>query len=157
MKRSMSLIAAGACMFAGLLGTAQAARMTQADVMKQISGIVGTYACGAGKTAHTSTFGSMLGGHGLSIAETAGGGSAQQVIFDTRRQKWIDQYVDAQGNYSVMEGTPVKHGIDFVGVYPAGYNAALAVRMPSSGKMTTSYKMTMNGKTSTENEACTKR
>jgi len=151
------LVVIAAALIAASAGAAvNAAPMTQADAAKALKGVYGTYSCGSGKTKHTSTFAPLFGGKAMSITESMGGGSESLVVFDAKRQKWINPYVDAQGNYSVMEGTPVKGGIDFKAVYPQGFNATMAVRMPSAKKMTTSMKMDMNGKMQTENETCTK-
>lgn len=84
-------------------------------------------------------------------------GNLDQNVFDARRQKWIDEHIDASGNYSVMEGTPNAHGIDFTAAYPSGFDGKLIVHMPSARKMTMRMTMTMNGKTHTENETCIKK
>jgi hypothetical protein len=153
MNRSIYLAIAAACVSFSCV-TVQAARLTQSDIAKQIKSISGTYTCKSGNMSHTSTFKSIYGGHGILISES---GSNEQVLFDTRRQKWIDEHIDSDGGYSVMEGSPLKHGIDFTNVYPSGFNATLTVRMPVSGKMTTTFKGMMNGKMQTETETCTKR
>lgn len=154
MNRPLVVIAAA--LIAASAGAAvSAAPMTQADAAKALKGVYGTYSCGSGKMKHTSTFAPLFGGKGMRITESMGGGSESLVVFDAKRQKWINPYVDSQGNYSVMEGTPVKDGIDFTAVYPQGFSATMAVRMHKSS-MTTSMKMSVNGKMQTENETCTK-
>lgn len=155
MNRPLVLIAAALIAASAGAAANAAAPMTQADAAKALKSVYGTYSCGSGKTKHTSTFAPLFGGKGMSITESMGGGSESLVVFDAKRQKWINPYVDSHGNYSVMEGTPVKDGIDFTAVYPEGFNATLTVRMHKSS-MTTSMKMNVNGKMQTENETCTK-
>ena len=157
MKWLLAPVLISTCAFVTFASTAAAANMSRADAMKQIQAISGTYACTMTKNNHTATFAPIFNGRAMRVQETAGGGSAELVLFDTHRQKWIDEYVDASGNYSVMEGMPVKGGIDFTTVYPTGMNATLAVRMPSKTTMTTVFKSTMSGKVATQKETCTKR
>lgn len=154
MKHLISLVMAAGFPALSLPLAAHAAGMTQAQAAKQINAMAGTYVCGSGKTAHTAVFKSLYGGRALVIDES---GNLDQNVFDARRQKWIDEHIDASGNYSVMEGTPNAHGIDFTAAYPSGFDGKLIVHMPSARKMTMRMTMTMNGKTHTENETCVKK
>ena len=150
MKRifTMPLIALFA---ASCLSSAHASPLSAAGAAAMIKNTLGTFTCTVGSKQHKATFTSMFGGHQMAITESD---NSSLVTFDVKRQKWIDEYIGSDGSYSVMEGTPVKDGIDFTGVYPAGFNANLHVRYIGKDKMTTSFSMMMNGKMATSNETC---
>ena len=154
MKHFISLVMAAAFAALSLPLAAHAAGMTEAQAAKQINAMAGTYVCASGKTTHTATFKSLYGGRALVIDD---GGNLDQNVFDARRQKWIDEHIDSAGNYSVMEGTPAAHGIDFTAAYPSGFDGKLVVHIPSTRKMTMRMTMTMNGRTHTDTETCTKK
>lgn len=156
MKRPLSLtLAAAICACASLNTGAAAKMMTQNDAAKALKPVFGTWNC-AGATKHTSSFMPLFSGKGMQINETVEGGNSSLNVFDTKRQKWINLYADGQGHYSVMEGTPVKGGIDFTAVYPDGFNSSLAIRFPSKKTMTSTMKINMNGELQTKKETCTK-
>lgn len=154
MKRLPALLLATASVCCSLVAApATANPMTQPAAMAAIRNTLGTYSCKGGMAAHTSTFTAILHGKGMEISESD---SRQITLFDVKRQRWIDEYIGADGSYSVFEGTPVKNGIDFTAVYPAGYSANLQVRFAGKNTMRTTFSSTMNGKPYVEKETCTK-
>lgn len=147
--RTLILSLAGA---ATLAAAANAAAMKPAD---RIRPWLGTWSCKAAGNNHTATFTPVFGGSGMRIAETGKMPSEEIVIFDSKRSKWIDQYTDATGAYNTMEGTPSGNTIRFTQVYPAA-NTVLTVTMPSKNEFRTTFTGTMNGKTMTQREVCTR-
>jgi hypothetical protein len=156
MRRSL-ITALSVLLAMGAVGAAQSKTMmmTQAQASQQIQDTLGTWTCKSAEGTHTATFTSILGGKGMRITENAMGGSIDTVVFDVKRQKWIDQHVDAQ-SYGVMEGTPVKRGIDFALVYPGRMNGAGTVRFPSKNTQVTNFFAVVNGKKVSMKETCTK-
>ena len=152
MKRLPALLLATVCCSL-MAAPATAKPMTQSAAMAAITNTIGTYTCKGSMATHTSAFTSVLHGKGMEIAESE---SRQLTLFDVKRQKWIDEYIGADGSYSVFEGIPVKNGIDFTAVYPAGFTANLQVRFVGKNAMHTMYSGTMNGKPYVEKETCTR-
>jgi hypothetical protein len=150
------LILALTILFAGSASlTASAKMMTQTQAMRQIQDALGTWTCKSSEGTHTATFTSVLGGKGMQISENAMGGSEDIVVFDVKRQKWIDQHIDPQ-SYGVMEGTPVKGGINFTLVYPGHMDGAGTVRFPNKNTQVSVFNAMVNGKKVTMKETCTK-
>lgn len=134
---------------------AKSMAMTQAQAAQQMQSSLGTWTCRSSEGKHTATFTSVLGGKGMQILENGNGGSVDLVVFDAKRQKWIDQHADAQ-SYGVMEGTPVKGGIQFTMVYPSGIPGGGSVMFPSKNTQVSNFYGVMNGKKITMKETCTK-
>jgi hypothetical protein len=152
------LILALSVIFAGcavLSAQAKTMMMTQAQASKQIQDTVGTWTCKSPEGTHTATFTSILGGKGMHISEDVMGGSEDTVVFDVKKQKWIDQHVDAQ-SYGVMEGTPMKGGINFTLVYPAHMDGAGTVRFPNKNTQVTNFFAMVKGKKVSMKETCTR-
>jgi hypothetical protein len=150
--RHIPLIAAVLFTSMVILGASRgSASMTKATAISQMRSVLGTWTCTAHGEHNTQTFSSILGGKGMRISTHD---SEDLASFDASRQKWIDEHVGMDG-YSVMEGTPVKHGIDFVQVYPAG-DGKFTVRFPSKNKQVTMFTGTMNGKKVSERATCTR-
>jgi hypothetical protein len=150
--RHISLIAAVLFTSMVILGAARgSASMTKATAASQMRNVLGTWNCTAHGEHNTQTFSSILRGNGMRISAHD---SEDLASFDPSHQKWIDEHID-MGGYSVMEGTPVKGGIDFVQVYPAG-DGKFTVRFPSKNKQVTMFSGTMNGKKVTEKATCTR-
>jgi hypothetical protein len=135
--------------------SAKSMMMTQAQAAKQIQSTLGTWTCKGSEGTHTATFTSILDGKGMRISENAMGGSEDIVVFDAKRQKWIDQHVDPQ-SYGVMEGTPVKGGINFALVYPGHMDGAGSVRFPNKNTQISDFTAIVNGKKVTMKETCTR-
>lgn len=157
MRRPL-ILAISVLLGCGAVGSASAKSMmmTQADATKQIQESLGTWTCKSSEGKHTATFTSIAGGKGMQISENEMGGSVDIVTFDVKRQKWIDQHVDAQG-YGVMEGTPVKGGIKFNAVYPTGTNAVGSVMFPGKNTQVSDFTATINGKKANMRETCTRK
>jgi len=136
-----------------LAGAQASSMMTSAQAKAQIMDLQGTWTCKGAMGTHTTTFTPLYGGKAMRIQEM---NSMETVVFDTKRQKWIDQHIDSDGMYGTMEGTPVAKGIDFTLVYPAA-KAAGKIRMVSKNVQTTDFTMTQpNGKTMRQRETCTR-
>ena len=117
-----------------------------------IMDLQGNWTCKGNMGTHTATFTPLFGGKAMRIQEM---NSIETVVFDSRRQKWIDQHIDSEGMYGTMEGAPLANGIDFTLVYPAA-KAAGKVRMVSKTMQTTDFSMMQNGKMVHQRETCTK-
>jgi hypothetical protein len=137
---------------ASLMTAANAAAMSPAS---KIQPWLGTWSCQAAGNPHSATFTPIFGGNAMRISETGKEASEEIIVFDTKRNKWIDQYADVTGAYSTMEGTQNGKTITFRQVYP-GSGPVLTVTMVSKNKYTTNFAATMNGKKMTEHETCTK-
>ena len=135
---------------------AKSMAVTQTQASRQIQDALGTWTCKSSEGTHTATFTPLMGGKGMQIVETGNGGSVDLVTFDVKKQKWIDQHVDAQ-SYGVMEGTPVKGGIKFTMVYPTGMTGGGSVMFPSKNMQVSNFYGVMNGKSVTMKETCTKK
>ena len=135
-----------------LTGMVNAAAMKPAD---RIRPWLGTWSCKAPGNSHTATFTPIFSGNGMRIAENGRMHSEETIVFDSKSGKWIDQYADATGGYSTMQGTQSGNTIRFTQVYPAA-NTLLTVTMPSSTTYRTTFTGTMNGKTMTQREVCTR-
>lgn len=157
MRRPLFL-ALSALLAFGAAGAAHAKSMalTQADAQKQIQDSLGTWTCKSNEGTHTATFTPLMGGKGMQISESENGGSVDIVTFDVKRQKWIDQHLDAQ-SYGVMVGSPVKGGIDFTLVYPTGMTGAGTIRFPSKTTQISDFTAVVNGKKVDMRETCTKK
>ena len=134
-------VAASAMLSAG----AYAATMQGGSASSRMQPWLGTWACRAAGASHTATFTPVFGGRGMRISETNTPASEEIIIFDSKRNRWIDQYADASGAYFTLEGPQRGNTIRFSQVYPAG-NAAILVRMTSKNVYTTTYTATLNGK-----------
>lgn len=132
--------------------TANAAAMKPADRIKPW---LGTWSCKVPGNNHTATFSPIFGGNGMRITETGKMASEEIVVFDTKAGKWIDQYADVTGAYNTMEGTQTGNTVSFAQVYPAS-NTKLTVTMPSKNQYKTTFVGSMNGKTMTSHEVCTR-
>lgn len=131
---------------------AKSMAMTAAQVKAQINSLQGSWTCKGDGPTHTATFTPMYGGKAMTIAE---GHSLETIVFDMKRQMWIDQHIDADGMYGTMEGAPVKDGINFTLVYPK-VQATGRIRMKSQTVQTSEFTMMRNGKMVTMRETCTK-
>jgi hypothetical protein len=116
---------------------------------------LGTWSCKTVGNNHTATFSPIFGGSGMRISETGKLPSEELVLWDGKRQKWIDQYTDSSGAYSTMEGTQSGNTYRFVTVYPAG-GPTLSVVMPNKTTYSTTFMGMMNGKKMVQRETCTK-
>jgi hypothetical protein len=141
-----SLIAPGS---AAMMGSSAAAH---------VQPWLGTWTCKAAGNNHTATFSPIFGGSGMRISETGKPSSEELILWDTKRQKWIDQYTDATGAYSTMEGTQTgNNAYHFVTVYPTATGGpTLSVMMPNKTTYKTIFTGMMNGKTMVQHETCTK-
>lgn len=131
---------------------AKSMTMTAAQVKAQINSLQGSWTCKGDGPTHTATFTSMYGGKAMRIEE---GQSLETVVFDMKRQMWIDQHIGADGMYGTMEGAPVQDGIDFRLVYPQAQGTG-RIRMKSKNVQTNVFTMMQNGKMVTMRETCTK-
>jgi hypothetical protein len=116
---------------------------------------LGTWSCAVGAVKLTVTFQPLFGGNAMRISGNAQDATEEIVVWDAKRGKWIDEYADAAGSYNTMEGRQAGNTIRFVQVYPAG-DPAFVMTMPSKNTYTSTYTATMNGKTITERETCTR-
>jgi hypothetical protein len=118
---------------------------------------LGTWSCKAPGNNHTATFSPIFGGSGMRISETGKPSSEELVMWDSKRQKWIDQYTDATGAYSTMVGTQTgNNAYHFTTVYPSAMGPTLMVTMPNKSTYTTTFTGMMNGKKLVQHETCTK-
>jgi hypothetical protein len=154
MRRPL-FVALSVLLICSAAGAAHAKSMaiTQAEAQKQIQSSLGTWTCKGSEGTHTATFTPLMGGKGMQISESANGGSVDVVTFDVKRQKWIDQHLDAQ-SYGTMEGTPVKGGIDFTLVYPREMPGAGTIRFPSKNTQISDFTAMVNGKKVDMRETC---
>ena len=135
-----------------LAAAANAAAMKPAD---RIRPWLGTWSCKAPGNNHTATFSPIFSGTGMRISETGKMASEETVILDRKSGKWIDQYADVTGAYNTMEGTQTGNTVRFTQTYPAS-NATLTVMMPKKNEFRTTFTGSMNGKTITQREVCTR-
>ena len=91
----------------------------------------------------------------MRITETGKMASEEIVILDSKTGKWIDQYADVTGAYNTMEGTQTGNTVRFTQTYPAS-NATLTVMMPKKNEFRTTFMGSVNGKTMTQREVCTR-
>lgn len=134
---------------------ANAAAMSHASPASRIQPWLGTWSCQVPGNNHTATFTPIFGGSAMRISETGKGASEEIIVWDAKRNKWIDQYADVSGMYSTMEGTQNGKTITFAQVYPTS-GPVLTVTMSSKNTYTTAFTAMMNGKKMTEHEVCTK-
>lgn len=121
----------------------------------QIKLWLGTWSCSVPGNPHTATFSPIFGGNGMRISETGKMPSEELVIWDSKSQKWIDQFANAAGMYNTMQGTPRGNTIVFKQVYPPVSSTLMVMKNGNTYK--TTFTGMMNGKTMTERETCTRK
>jgi opacity protein-like surface antigen len=121
----------------------------------QVQAWLGTWSCSAAGNRYTQTFSPIFGGNGMRISETGKMPSEQLVTWDSKSQKWIDQFADPSGAYSTMQGTPSGATISFKQVYPPSSNGFTVTRNGNTYK--SAFTGMMNGKRVTQRDTCTKR
>ncbi len=70
----------------------------------QIKPWIGTWTCDAGGTKITQTFTPIFGGNAMRITENGSTPTEHVVVWDAKRQGWIDQAADASGSLQHRAG-----------------------------------------------------
>lgn len=154
MNRFRTILSALLC--AGILVTsAHASSESSASNAARLRPWLGTWICRAGNDARTMTFSPILNGSAMRVTESGRMPIEETVTFDAKRQKWINQHVQASGAYATFEGTQSANAIEFSQVYPTA-GPTLTVTTKSKTRFTTAYAATVNGKRQTYTELCTK-
>lgn len=132
------------------------AKTPSVNPVATVSHWAGTWDCISGKDKYTEVFTSIFNGKAMRVVVTGKYAADGNAVYDQARKAWFYTFVNSDGTYSSMVGPVSGSNISFKQVFPPG-NTTENIHGISNTRYSSTFSMSVNNKTVTAGERCTKR
>lgn len=145
-----------ALLASGLFIAPALAKTSNANPIITVNHWAGTWDCVSGKDKYTEVFTPIFNGKAMRVIVTGRYAADGDAVYDASRKAWFYTFVNSDGTYSSMTGPVSGANISFKQVFPPGTTTE-NIHAISSSKYSSMFSMSVNNKTVTAGESCTRR